>query len=184
MDEVYVIYLDGKMYKNSSRKIVYLTKGRAKSVVTAESKHMAEEKCWGNNNHKYMFELSEKEQKILINKQKQRFEIKTFVPKDDIKIKQLLESNNFDQVNNVIKLLLKRLNELNKNSKITYHILNLHHMGEMPKRSRPSLDDEDIEYDDLEPSTWQPRKVIKATGKCVEVKRADNILYKEKEDDD
>jgi hypothetical protein len=145
MDEVYVIYLDGKMYKNSSKKIVYLTKGRAKSVVTSESKHMAEEEYWENNNHKHMFELSKKEQEILINKQKQRFKIKTFVPKD--------------------------------NSETCY-------MGEMPKKPRPTLNDEDIEYNDLEPSIWHPRRIVNLKGKISEIKRADNVIYKEKEDDD
>lgn len=106
VDEVYVIYLDGKMYKNSSRKIVYLTKGGAKSVVTIESKHMAEEEYWKNNRYKRLFELSEKDQAILINKQKQRFEIRTFVPKDKI----------------------KRC-----------------YMGEMPKKPRRTLNDENIE---------------------------------------
>lgn len=122
VDEVYVIYLDGKMYKNSSREIVYLTKGRAKSVVTSDSKRMAEEECRENPNHKWLCELSKEEQEILMNKQKQRFEIRTFVPKDNI---------------------------------------GKWYMGEMLKKPRPILDNENTEYDNISSPEWYPKKIVK-----------------------
>lgn len=84
-DKVYVIYFDGEMYGNSSRKIVYLTQGRAKQVVTIDSTRMAVNKYNYEEKHDTDFyNLSEQEQEDLINIQKSKFQIKAFVPEEKI----------------------------------------------------------------------------------------------------
>lgn len=81
MDTVYVIYFDGKMYKNHYRKCVYLKQGSAKQVVTCESKSLAtymynEQKKSNENSY---HDLSKERQQKWLDKAKSRFEIKEFV---------------------------------------------------------------------------------------------------------
>ncbi|NFH40800.1 hypothetical protein [Clostridium sporogenes] len=80
MDKVYVIYLDGEMYRCSGRKIAYLKLGSARQVITSESKDLAERMC-SNESHKYWWDLNEEEKQQWIDKAKQRFEVREFVEK-------------------------------------------------------------------------------------------------------
>ena len=74
---VYVIYFDGEMYKNSSRKISYLEEKNAKVVVTQESKYLADNMAKDVGLDTY--DMSKEEKDKYIEKAKSRFEIKKFV---------------------------------------------------------------------------------------------------------
>ncbi|MBD5589350.1 hypothetical protein [Clostridium botulinum] len=81
MDKVYVIYLDGEMYRCPGRKIAYLKLGSARQVVTSESKNLAERMHNNRNRNKYWWSLSDEEKQQWVDKAKRRFEIREFVEK-------------------------------------------------------------------------------------------------------
>ena len=82
-DTVYVIYLDNEIFNKGNQqkghKCAYFTKGRAKAVVTSESRRMAHvmfdeaktKQCW--------YEIGEENKQEWINKARERFEIKEFI---------------------------------------------------------------------------------------------------------
>lgn len=73
------------MYKDNNRKCAYLEKGRAKQVVTVESKTIAENEY--NQQRKlgqvYWYEMDEKGKQIWLDKAKARFEIRKFVEREE-----------------------------------------------------------------------------------------------------
>jgi hypothetical protein len=73
MDKVYVVYLDGEMYKSHSRKTAYLEERYARQIISVDSKRIAEygKKGW--------YDLSKKEKQEHIDGIKARFEIREFV---------------------------------------------------------------------------------------------------------
>lgn len=79
MDKVYVVYLDGRMYKDNNRKCAYLEISGAKQVVTADSKKIAHnmydnaeaKQCW--------YDLTKEQKQKWYEKAKTRFEIREFV---------------------------------------------------------------------------------------------------------
>lgn len=81
MDKVYVVYLDGEMYRTSSRKTAYLEKKYAKQIITCDAKKYAEYMYDEENKvpRKSWWDLSKEEKQKWINKAKDRFEIIEFV---------------------------------------------------------------------------------------------------------
>lgn len=77
MDKVFVIYLDGKMYKSRGRKCAYLEEKYVKQVVSADTKEVARDMA--HNNGKYFYELTNEEEQVYIDEAKKRFEIREFV---------------------------------------------------------------------------------------------------------
>jgi hypothetical protein len=81
-DKIFVIYHNGKRYDKPGRKIAYLTKGAAKSVITNDSKELAQlrydDKYW---------ELSIEERNQLAKEiADKEFQIIEYVPKGETKI--------------------------------------------------------------------------------------------------
>lgn len=75
-EEVFVIYRNGEMYCERGRKTAYLTKGSAKSVITSDSKFLAEVRTQG------YYDLTSKERSKIAKKiAEEVFEIVTYTPK-------------------------------------------------------------------------------------------------------
>lgn len=76
-DVIYVLYYRGKMYENNNRRPIYIKESNAKQVLTSEAKRIAKDECdtlgW--------YDMTKDEQEKMINKVKERFEIKEFVSK-------------------------------------------------------------------------------------------------------
>ncbi|WP_297419063.1 hypothetical protein [Clostridium sp.] len=77
MDYVYVIYFDGKLHKNRTRKVAYLEEKYAKQVVTTEVNKLANTLAYEDN--KIYYDLSSEEKQEYIDKARDRFEIRRFV---------------------------------------------------------------------------------------------------------
>ncbi|OLF86368.1 hypothetical protein [Bacillus paralicheniformis] len=76
-DVIYVIYYEGERMKAHRRKVAYLTKGAAKSVITSETKNLA----YFETKNYYDLPTAEREEiKAEISK---RFEIVEYVPKEE-----------------------------------------------------------------------------------------------------
>lgn len=80
MDTVYVVYLNGEMYRTSSRKTAYLEKRYAKQIITSDSKSLAQN-MYHNQANKSWWDLSKEQKEEWIKEAKKRFEIKEFIEK-------------------------------------------------------------------------------------------------------
>lgn len=100
---------------------------------------------------------------------------------ENMTIKQLLNTDIIEEVDEAIYKLIKYMNELNTIEGRKYKLAVLDKIHE----NITSLDDEEIgiEYDDLESPTWHPRRIVDLKGKISEIKRADNVIYKKNGDD-
>ena len=76
-DCVYVIFFQGKMYRNRSRKNAYLEERYAKQVITQESKSLAEHVA--KNEGIDWYDLSKERKDKYIQIAKNGFEIRKFV---------------------------------------------------------------------------------------------------------
>jgi hypothetical protein len=77
-DKIFVIYHNGKRYDKPGRKIAYLTKGAAKSVITNDSKELAQlryDELSIEERNQLAKEIADKE-----------FQIIEYVPKGETKI--------------------------------------------------------------------------------------------------
>lgn len=95
-------------------------------------------------------------------------------------IKQLLNTDIIEEINEAVDLLIEKMNDLNTIEDRKYFLGTFENKGEL---QLPPLDEEDMEYYDLL-ENFPPRKIIRnIKSECCGVKRNNNIIYK-KEDDD
>lgn len=71
--EVYAIYKDGEVYRQTGRKTVYLKLSSAKQVITTDSKDDAEHDYEGD-----WYELSNEKIEELVKQAKQHYQIRIF----------------------------------------------------------------------------------------------------------
>ena len=76
--KVYVVYKDGEQYDCSGMKGVYRQIGSARALITTRAKFNAECNFDKNNKDKDWYDLSKQEQQALIDKEKERYEIRVF----------------------------------------------------------------------------------------------------------
>lgn len=81
-DKVYVIYLDGEMYKSRSRKTAYLEEKYAKQVISCDAHTIAEDNYYNDKNKEldnYWYQLPKEIKDKYIAEVKKRFEIREFI---------------------------------------------------------------------------------------------------------
>lgn len=81
-ETVYVIYYKGKPFESSGRKIVYMNRASAKSVITSESKRLAQE-IYRQSYNQTFYDIGKEERTKWIEICKKDFEIIEYTPKGE-----------------------------------------------------------------------------------------------------
>ena len=74
--KVYVIYKDGKPWREGNKIGVYMTKRSSNQVVSREAKYDVYGIC--RKDEKHYFELTDEERCMYVNKAKEHYEVKEF----------------------------------------------------------------------------------------------------------